>query len=115
MRTLREAASSPDGDIVRYTRFDEDQEGITGELRGHSTGITASKRPEIYSWLLASPPINPPTTQPASHPATQPASQPVNKPTEFPEFREFLGFREFQELRGGHHAHGVPSGVLRPR
>ena len=40
-------------DIVRYTRFDKDQEGFTGSVRGHSTGITASKDKEIYKWLLS--------------------------------------------------------------
>ena len=28
------------------------QEGFTGDVRGHSTGITASKDPEVYAWLL---------------------------------------------------------------
>lgn len=41
---------------IRYTRFDEDQEGFTGSVKGHSTGITASKSPEIYRWLLQAPP-----------------------------------------------------------
>ncbi|CAE8611954.1 unnamed protein product [Polarella glacialis] len=40
-------------DLVRYTRYDEDQEGFTGFLKGHSVGITASKKPEIYKWLLS--------------------------------------------------------------
>jgi len=40
------------GDIIKYSRFDKDQEGFTGRVRGHSTGITASKMPEIYKWLL---------------------------------------------------------------
>lgn len=38
--------------IIRYTRFDVDQEGFTGSVRGHSTGITASKDAEVYKWLL---------------------------------------------------------------
>lgn len=38
---------------VRYTRYDEDQEGYTGFLKGHSVGITASKQPEIYKWFLS--------------------------------------------------------------
>jgi hypothetical protein len=44
------ADSTPD--LVKYTRFDEDQEGFTGDVRGHSTGITASKTPDVYTWLL---------------------------------------------------------------
>jgi len=40
-------------DIIKYTRFDRDQEGFTGSVKGHSTGITASKDPDIYRWLLS--------------------------------------------------------------
>lgn len=40
-------------DVVRYTRYDKDQEGFTGSVRGHSSGITASKQSEIYSWMLS--------------------------------------------------------------
>ena len=39
--------------IVRYSRFNKDQEGFTGAVRGHSTGITASKDKEVYRWLLS--------------------------------------------------------------
>ena len=49
VRTLRQAGN----DEVRYSRFERDQEGFTGRVRGHSTGITASKDPEVYRWLLA--------------------------------------------------------------
>lgn len=41
------------GDIIKYSRFDYDQEGFTGSVRGHSTGITASKNPDVYKWLLS--------------------------------------------------------------
>eukprot|EP00978_Attheya_sp_CCMP212_P032370 scaffold126150_cov60-Attheya_sp.AAC.6 len=41
---------------VRFTRFDHDQEGFTGSVQGHSTGITASRTPEIYKWMLSLPP-----------------------------------------------------------
>lgn len=41
------------GDSVRYSRYDSDQEGFTGRVRGHSTGITASKDAEVYRWLLS--------------------------------------------------------------
>jgi len=47
--SLRKVQSSS---VVRYTRFDVDQEGFTGDVRGHSTGITASKKPDIYSWMM---------------------------------------------------------------
>lgn len=40
---------------VRYTRYDKDQEGFTGDVRGHSVGITASKMTDIYSWMLSIP------------------------------------------------------------
>eukprot|EP00551_Chaetoceros_affinis_P004028 CAMPEP_0203677990 /NCGR_PEP_ID=MMETSP0090-20130426/30281_1 /ASSEMBLY_ACC=CAM_ASM_001088 /TAXON_ID=426623 /ORGANISM="Chaetoceros affinis, Strain CCMP159" /LENGTH=436 /DNA_ID=CAMNT_0050545049 /DNA_START=175 /DNA_END=1485 /DNA_ORIENTATION=- len=39
--------------MIRYTRFDKDQEGFTGSVKGHSTGITASKDQEVYKWLLS--------------------------------------------------------------
>jgi predicted peptidase len=49
VRTVREAGN----ERVRYTRFECDQEGFTGRVRGHSTGITASKDPAVYEWLLS--------------------------------------------------------------
>ena len=48
--SLRKVQSRP---VVRFTRFDHDQEGFTGDVKGHSTGITASKIAEIYSWMLS--------------------------------------------------------------
>lgn len=42
--------SNSDKDIVRYSRFDRDQEGF---VRGHSTGITASKSSQVYEWMLS--------------------------------------------------------------
>jgi len=42
-----------DSSIIRYSRFDSDQEGFTGSVRGHSTGITASKLPDLYMWMLS--------------------------------------------------------------
>jgi predicted peptidase len=42
-----------DTSIVRYSRFQQDQEGFTGSVKGHSTGITASRNPEVYKWLLS--------------------------------------------------------------
>lgn len=49
VRSLRQAGN----ERVRYSRFERDQEGFTGRVRGHSTGITASKDPEVYRWLLS--------------------------------------------------------------
>jgi predicted peptidase len=45
--------ANTDKSIVKYTRFDHDQEGFTGSVRGHSTGITATRTPEVYQWLLS--------------------------------------------------------------
>ena len=54
MSSSPESAVDNEGkDIIRYSRFEKDQEGFTGRVRGHSTGITASKLPETYSWLLS--------------------------------------------------------------
>jgi hypothetical protein len=39
--------------IIRYSRFDQDQEGFKGSVKGHSTGITASKDKNIYTFLLS--------------------------------------------------------------
>lgn len=50
-------------DMVRYTRYDQDQEGFTGSVRGHSTGITASRQPELYEWMLS---VVPPVPAPAA-------------------------------------------------
>ena len=50
MRDLR--ADAQENNIV-YSRFDKDQEGFEGSVKGHSTGITASKDKEIYKWLLS--------------------------------------------------------------
>ena len=45
------ATNNGDEKIVRYSRFDFDQEGFTGSVKGHSTGITAAKDSKIYEWL----------------------------------------------------------------
>jgi len=39
-------------DIIRYSRFESDPENLPKRIRGHSMGITASKSPELYNWLL---------------------------------------------------------------
>lgn len=40
-------------DLVRYMRYNKDPNGFTGSVKGHSTGISASKLPETYTWLLS--------------------------------------------------------------
>ena len=49
VRSVKQAGN----ERVRYSRFERDQEGFTGRVRGHSTGITASKDPAVYRWLLS--------------------------------------------------------------
>eukprot|EP00565_Helicotheca_tamesis_P002707 CAMPEP_0185731152 /NCGR_PEP_ID=MMETSP1171-20130828/12002_1 /TAXON_ID=374046 /ORGANISM="Helicotheca tamensis, Strain CCMP826" /LENGTH=420 /DNA_ID=CAMNT_0028400351 /DNA_START=29 /DNA_END=1294 /DNA_ORIENTATION=+ len=39
--------------LIRYTRYEKDQEGFTGRVKGHSVGITASKNEDVYRWLLS--------------------------------------------------------------
>ena len=39
--------------LVRYTRFEVDPEEFQGAVRGHTTGITASKNADVYKWLLS--------------------------------------------------------------
>jgi predicted peptidase len=51
--SLRGLESNKSPNRVRYTRYTEDQEGFTGSVRGHSTGITVSKLPDIYNWMLS--------------------------------------------------------------
>ena len=54
VESLRKVNDETEGsNLIRYSRFDSDQEGFTGRVRGHSTGITASKRPEIYDWMMS--------------------------------------------------------------
>ena len=43
----------PENGMVRYTRYTHDPEGCTGSVRGHCVGITASKNPDVYSWMLS--------------------------------------------------------------
>ena len=38
--------------LIRYNRYDEDPEHLPARVRGHSMGITASKLPEVYEWML---------------------------------------------------------------
>jgi predicted peptidase len=39
-------------DKIRYTRYEHDPEHLPARVRGHSMGITASKLPEVYTWML---------------------------------------------------------------
>lgn len=43
--------------LVRYSRYESDPEHLPSRVRGHSMGITASKLPQLYEWLLQLPPI----------------------------------------------------------
>jgi predicted peptidase len=42
---------------ARYNRYERDPENLPARVRGHSMGITASKLPEVYEWMLQQPPI----------------------------------------------------------
>ena len=54
----RYPGSPPIGVLPYYCfRHRRDQEGFTGRVQGHSTGITASRSSEVYEWLLAQPPL----------------------------------------------------------
>jgi len=44
-----------DSSVVRYSRFDKDPENLPQRVRGHSMGITASKLPDLYEWMLTLP------------------------------------------------------------
>jgi hypothetical protein len=44
--------------IIRYSRFETDPENFSGAVRGHTTGITASKDPHVYQWLLSLSPLS---------------------------------------------------------
>lgn len=43
-------------DIIKYSRYDSDPENLPSRVRGHSMGITASKQPAVYEWILRVPP-----------------------------------------------------------
>jgi len=53
VRDLRADNTAGNMNIIRYSRFDQDQEGFKGSVKGHSTGITASKDKNIYTFLLS--------------------------------------------------------------
>lgn len=38
--------------LIQYSRYSEDPEHLPARVRGHSMGITASKSPQVYDWLL---------------------------------------------------------------
>ena len=52
-KLFRSLQNVNNNNIVKYSRFEKDQEGFTGRITGHSTGITASKMKEIYEWMLS--------------------------------------------------------------
>lgn len=51
--TNEEEQQKKTDELVRYSRFESDPEGFSGKARGHTTGITASKMPEVYNWMLS--------------------------------------------------------------
>uniref|UniRef100_A0A7S1ZPN4 Phospholipase/carboxylesterase/thioesterase domain-containing protein n=1 Tax=Ditylum brightwellii TaxID=49249 RepID=A0A7S1ZPN4_9STRA len=53
VQSLRKVNGENGEELIRYTRYDRDQEGFTGRVKGHSVGITASKKKEVYDWLLS--------------------------------------------------------------
>lgn len=53
VKSLRSVSRTPG--LIQYTRYDKDQEGFTGDVRGHSVGITASKMSDLYTWMLSIP------------------------------------------------------------
>jgi predicted peptidase len=61
VRRLQQANTkngNDDSSLVRYSRFDQDPEGgvMGSAVLGHTMGITASKMPELYQWMLSIPP-----------------------------------------------------------
>jgi predicted esterase len=52
------SAPSENEDWIRYSRYDQDPEHLPARVRGHSMGITASKLPSVYEWMLQIPPIS---------------------------------------------------------
>ena len=57
VKSLRSAAgttttANDKDDLIRYTRYSKDPEGCTGSVQGHCVGITASKSPAVYEWML---------------------------------------------------------------
>ena len=43
LRPVNDNVEGKEWDMVQYTRFEEDQDGFTGRVSGHITGIMASK------------------------------------------------------------------------
>jgi predicted peptidase len=53
VQQLRQANSRNDrSDVIRYSRYTKDPENLPSRVRGHSMGITASKTPQLYEWML---------------------------------------------------------------
>ena len=55
---LVQQLKSKNSSVIRYARFDRDPENLPMRVRGHSMGITASKLPDVYEWMLTLPPID---------------------------------------------------------
>lgn len=50
-------------DIIQYSRYNKDPEELPPRVRGHSMGITASKSPEVYDWMMEATKSSSPQTQ----------------------------------------------------
>jgi predicted peptidase len=44
-------------ELIQYSRYDKDPENLPNRVRGHSMGITASRLPQVYEWMLQVTPI----------------------------------------------------------
>ncbi|KAL7580714.1 hypothetical protein ACA910_000999 [Epithemia clementina (nom. ined.)] len=53
LQTNHGSFTSQRENLVRYSRYSRDPEGCVGSFRGHCVGITASKNPDIYDWMLS--------------------------------------------------------------
>lgn len=57
-RLVQQLKQVSDESLIRYSRFDSDPENLPPRVRGHSMGITGSKMPQVYEWMLNNvPPI----------------------------------------------------------
>jgi predicted peptidase len=60
VKQLQQAAttkSTSEKALIRYNRYSQDPEHLPARVRGHSMGITASKLPAVYEWMLEQPPL----------------------------------------------------------
>lgn len=58
LMTCNNSQGNTASSIIRYNRYDRDPENLPSRVRGHSMGITASKLPEVYTWMSQQPPLS---------------------------------------------------------